>query len=101
MNQSVAITVLLLIGVVLANWPFFSGRLLLVGPSRPERGFGWRLLEVLLLGAALVFVGFVWEDHMGRRHEQGWAFYVTMLCLMVTFAFPGFAWRFLRRQRGD
>lgn len=101
MNQTLAITVLLVLGVVLANWPFFTSRLLVVGPLRPDRGFGWRLLELLLLGSLLIAAGFAWEDRLGQRHPQGWAFYVTMLALMVTFAFPGFAWRFLRRQRGD
>ena len=101
MDQGPAITLLLVLSVVAANWPFFGARLLLVGPVRPERGFGWRLLELLLLGALVVGLGMWFEGHVGRRHPQDWAFYVTVLCLMLTYAFPGFAWRYLRRQHGQ
>ena len=40
---------LLLIGFVAANLPFFTERLLLVGPRRAPKPLGWRLLELLLL----------------------------------------------------
>ena len=38
------------------------------------------------------------EARLGQRAPQGWEFYAAVLCLMLTFAFPGFVWRVLRRQ---
>lgn len=88
----------LLIGAVAANLPFFSERVLFVGPSRaPRKAFGWRLLELLLLAASTVALGMLIEGRIGQRHPQGWQFYVVVMCLFITFAFPGFVWRYLRR----
>lgn len=101
MDQSAALTLLMVVALVAANVPFFSPRVLLVGPRRPERGFGWRLLELLALAALVLLLGFGFEARIGQRHPQGWEFYVTVVCLVLTFAFPGFVWRYLRRRHGD
>jgi hypothetical protein len=97
MNQSAAVSLTLLALIVLANLPFLTPRLFVVGPRRPERSFAWRFLELLLLGALAIGLGVFLEAQVGQRHEQGWVFYVTLLCLLLTFAFPGCAWRYLRR----
>ncbi len=68
---------------------------------RPGKGIGWRLLELLLLSAITVAIGMLIESRLGQRHPQGWEFYAAALCLMVTFAFPGFVWRQLRRHPND
>lgn len=101
MNQSAAVTLTLLLLLVAANLPFVSPRLLLVGPRRPLRGFAVRLGELLLLGLLVLLAAFAFEGAIGQRHVQGWAFYVTLLCLLLTFAFPGFVWRYLRRRDGE
>ena len=88
---------LLLVGFVAANLPFLSDRLLLLGPRRSPKGLGWRLLELLLLSGLTIGLGVALESRIGQRAPQGWEFYATVLCLMLTFAFPGFVWRVLRR----
>ncbi|WP_246480418.1 DUF2818 family protein [Inhella gelatinilytica] len=75
-----------------------STRVLLIGPLRPNRAFGWRLLELLLLGAVWLVMAWTVEARMGQRHAQEWGFYVVLLCLLLTFAAPGFVWRYLRRH---
>ncbi len=93
---------LLLVGFIAANLPFLSERLLLVGPRRAPKALGWRLLELLILSALVIALGMLIESRLGQRSPQGWEFYAAALCLMLTFAFPGFVWRVLRRQRsGD
>ncbi len=89
---------LLLVGLIAANLPFFNQRVLLFGPRRPSKAIGWRLLELLLLTAAVVGLGMLIEARLGQRSAQGWEFYVVVVCLMLTFAFPGFVWRHLRRH---
>jgi hypothetical protein len=88
---------LLLVGFVAANLPFLTERLLLVGPLRAPKPLGWRLLELLLLAGMTIALGMVIESRIGQRAPQGWEFYAAALCLMLTFAFPGFVWRMLRR----
>ncbi len=89
---------LLLVGFVAANLPFMTERLLLVGPRRAPKALGWRLLELLLLSGLMIALGMLIEARLGQRAPQGWQFYAVALCLMLTFAFPGFVWRILRKQ---
>jgi hypothetical protein len=44
-----------------------------------------------LLGVAL-------ERHAGQVAPQGWEFYAVTAALFITFAFPGFVWRYLVRR---
>jgi hypothetical protein len=101
MNSGAEVALVLLFAAVAANLPFVNERLLIVGPKRvPAKAMGWRLLELLLLGAATLGVGFLLESRIGQRHAQGWEFYAAGLALFVTLAFPGFVWRYLRKRRG-
>ena len=89
---------LLLIGFVAANLPVLTERLLLLGPRRAPKPLGWRLLELLMLSGLTILLGMAIESRIGQRAPQGWEFYAAAICLMFTFAFPGFVWRILRRQ---
>lgn len=101
MNQSAGVTLVLLLLLLAANMPFVSARVLGLGPRRPLRGVAARLGELMVLGAIVLGLAFAFEATVGQRHPQGWAFYVTLLCLLLTFAFPGFAWRYLRRSSDE
>lgn len=100
MDQSVAVWLVLAVAVVAANLPYFSERLLLVGPRRAPKPVGWRLLELLLTAALTFALGSMLEARIGQRHPQGWEFYAAGACLFITLGFPGFVWRYLRRDRG-
>ena len=100
MNQGVAVALVLLAAIVAANLPFVNDRLFAVGPRRPRKALGWRLLELLVFGGLVLLLGFALESRVGQRHPQGWEFYAAALCLFVTFAFPGFVWRYLRKHHG-
>ena len=99
MGQSAGVWLVLGVALVAANLPFVNERLLVVGPRRAPKELAWRLLELLLLGAATLVLGFALEARIGRRQPQGWEFYAALGCLFLTFAFPGFVWRYLRRRR--
>ena len=99
MNAGTAVWVVLLLALLAANLPFLSQRLLIVGPYRADKAFGWRLLELLLLGALTLGVGTALESSLGQRAPQGWEFYAAFGFLFVTLAFPGFVWRHLLRRR--
>jgi Na+-driven multidrug efflux pump len=97
-SPRVAIALILLLAVFAASWPFLSERILLIGPKRQPKAFAWRLLELMLLGWAVIFIGRALESHWGQAHPQGWQFYAAMACFFLTLAFPGFIWRYLRRR---
>lgn len=100
MDQSAAVWLVLAAAAVAANLPYFNERLLLVGPRRAPKPVAWRLLELLLMAALTFALGSVLEARIGQRHSQGWQFYAAGTCLFITLGFPGFVWRYLRRDRG-
>ena len=99
MRLQAAAWLVILFAVVAANLPFVNERLLVVGPKRDPKALGWRLVELVLLYGATIGLGFALETRIGQRQPQGWEFYAAMASLFVTFAFPGFVWRYLRRRR--
>jgi uncharacterized membrane protein YhdT len=98
-SASASIWLVLLLAAVLANLPFASERLFAFGPLRAPKSLAWRLAELLLYTAAVILVGRLLESRAGQMAPQGWPFYAVLLCMMLTLAFPGFVWRYLRRQR--
>lgn len=99
MDQTAAVWLVLLAAVVAANAPYFSRRILLVGPLRRPKPVGWRLLELVLLALLTLGIGFMLEARLGQRQPQGWEFYAAALCLFIVLGFPGFVWCYLRRHR--
>ena len=104
MDQTLGVWLVLVAAVVAANLPYFSERLLLVGPRRAPKAGWWRLLELVLMAALTYGIGAWLETRIGQRHAQGWEFYAAAACLFVTLGSPGFVWRYLRhtpRHGGD
>jgi hypothetical protein len=99
MNSSAAVWVVLLLALVAANLPFVNERLLVIGPKRAPKVIGWRLLELVILWGATLAIGFALEARAGQIQPQGWEFYAALGFSFITFAFPGFVWRYLRRGR--
>lgn len=99
MDSSAAVWLVLLIALVAANLPFLNERLFIVGPLRAPKAFGWRLLELAVFWGATLAIGFALEARAGQIQPQGWEFYAALGFTFITFAFPGFVWRYLRRGR--
>jgi len=101
MDQSSAVWLVLLAAVLAANLPYFSSRLLLLGPKRSPKSVAWRLLELVLMALLTLALGFFLESRLGQRQAQGWEFYAAAFCLFITLGFPGFVWCYLRRHRHE
>jgi len=96
MTQHFSIWLLILLAVVAANLPFLSDRLLLLWRLRGgPKGLGWRLLELVLWYFAVGGIGLALEQRAGQIYPQGWQFYAVTGALFLTFAFPGFVYRYL------
>ncbi|WP_180683657.1 DUF2818 family protein [Tepidicella baoligensis] len=95
-------SVWLVIGLALfcANLPFLNDRVLALVPLKIGRKPLWvRLLELLLLYFVVGAVGLALEHHEGQIYPQGWEFYAITAAMFLTFAFPGFVYRYLVRRR--
>lgn len=99
MGSSAAVWLVLLIALIAANLPFVNERLFVIGPSRAPKLIGWRLLELVVLWGVTLAIGFALEARAGQIQPQGWEFYAALGFTFLTFAFPGFVWRYLRRGR--
>jgi hypothetical protein len=92
-----AVMCVLVAALVAANLPFINNRLFLLGPVRRPKPTLWHVIEWLVY-AALVAAGGRWlEGHVSQTVPQRWEFYAIWACVMLTLAFPGFVWRYLRR----
>ncbi|MFN0185066.1 MAG: DUF2818 family protein [Aquabacterium sp.] len=97
MGTGASAWILIVLALLAANLPFVTERVLLLGPRRTPKAMGWRLVELVLLAALVLAIGTWAEARIGRRHVQGWEFYAIGMALFLTFASPGFVWRYLRR----
>jgi hypothetical protein len=98
MNHTAEVWLVIVFALVAANLPFVNERLFVIGPRRAPKALGWRLLELLAFAALAFALGSFIEARIGQRQAQGWEFYAAWGCLFLTFAFPGFVWRYLRRR---
>ncbi len=100
MNTAAAALVVLLIGVVLANLPFFTVRFFGIF-SRPVKTVWWRLLELVVYYLIFLAIGRGLEAYVGRLQTQLWQFYAITFLIFLVLGYPGFVWRYLRRQRSS
>jgi len=98
MSQSLSIWLVLLAALVLANLPFLSHRLLAVVPLKQPKSLALRLLELLVFYFLAGGLGLLLEHRAGQIAPQTWEFYAITATLFLTFAFPGFVFRYLLKH---
>lgn len=99
MTQTTSVWIVLLAALVVANLPFLSQRLLGVLALARPKSLLLHLIELLLGYLVIGAVGLLLEQRLGRIAPQGWEFYAVTGALFLTFAFPGFVWRYLWKHR--
>ena len=92
-------TVWLVIGLafVAANLPFLNQRLLSIWP-RSDKSVWLRLVEMLVFYFVVGAFALWLENREGRIYPQNWEFYAITWAMFLTFAFPGFVYRYLMRR---
>lgn len=102
MTSLTSVWLIVLLAVVAANIPFVNERCFAVFALRRFsfiKPFWVRLLELLIFYFLIGAVGFFLESRSGNRFPQGWEFFAITAFLFLVLAFPGFVFRYLRRQR--
>ncbi|MGQ9724016.1 MAG: DUF2818 family protein [Tepidimonas sp.] len=99
MSLQSAVGLVIVLALVGANLPFVNERWLALWPARggvkPLWGrVGELVLLYFLVGAAALGL----EQHLGQIYPQGWEFYAVTASMFLTFAFPGFVYRYLARR---
>ncbi|MDW5443290.1 DUF2818 family protein [Polaromonas sp. SM01] len=99
MSQTVSVWLVVAIAFLAANLPFLNNRLLAVYPLAKPKMLAVRVAELVIwyfvVGAVALFL----EQRAGQIAPQGWEFYAITATLFITFAFPGFVYRYLFKHR--
>lgn len=99
MSLDFAVTLVIALALAGANLPFFSNRWLVLWPARGGVKPLWgRIIELVLFYFLVGGVALGLEQHVGQIYPQGWEFYAVTAAMFLTFAFPGFVWRYLARR---
>ncbi len=98
MTQTVSTWIVIVVALAAANLPFLTERLFGVVPLKSPKSIGVRLAELVVLYFAVGLLGVLLEKRAGQVTQQGWEFYAVTGAMFLTFAFPGFVWRYLVRR---
>ena len=99
MSQTVSVWLVVVLAFFGANYPFVSTRMMgFLVPSQPKT-LGIRLIELLVFYLLAGGLGLLLENQLGQIAPQGWEFYAITGTLFLTFAFPGFVYRYLFKRR--
>ena len=99
MTQTASIWLVLVLAFCAANLPFLTQRVLGLVALARGKNLAIRLAELVLLYFIVGGIGLALEKHAGQISPQGWEFYAVTGALFLTFAFPGFVWRYLFKTR--
>lgn len=99
MSQAAAHWFVIALALAAANLPFLTHRLFGLVPLRGGKTLGVRLAELVVLYLTVGAVGLLLEQRAGQIAPQGWEFYAITATLFITFAFPGFVFRYLFKHR--
>lgn len=99
MTQTVSVWLVVLFGLLAANLPFVSNRLFAMLALKTPKNLAVRLAELVVWYFVVGGVGLYLEQRAGQIAPQGWEFYAITGALFITFAFPGFTWRYLFKHR--
>ena len=99
MTATLSTWIVIVAALLAANLPFLNDRLFAVVPLKGPKGLGVRLAELVVLYFAVGLLGVALEKRAGQVAPQGWEFYAVTAALFLTFAFPGFVWRYLVKHR--
>ena len=100
MTQTASVWLVVALALLAANLPFISNRLLAVFPLTGTKMLAVRLGEMVFWYFVVGGIGLFLEQRAGQIAPQGWEFYAITATLFITFAFPGFVYRYLVRRRG-
>jgi hypothetical protein len=98
-TQTASIWLVLALAFCAANLPFLTDRVLGMVRLAGGKTIAVRFGELVLLYFVVGGIGLLLEKHAGQIAPQGWEFYAVTGALFLTFAFPGFVWRYLYQRR--
>jgi uncharacterized membrane protein YvlD (DUF360 family) len=97
-SQTASVWAVLVLAFLAANLPFISHRLFALVRLKQPKSLPLRLVELVVFYFVVGGIGLLLEQRVGRIAPQTWEFYAITGALFITFAFPGFVWRYLAKH---
>lgn len=95
MTLDLAVWVLLVTAIVLANIPWIFSNRVFVVMTLENKSIWINLAEWLLYFMVTGLLAYLLESKaMGVVHEQEWEFYAVTFFMFAIFSFPGFIYRY-------
>ncbi|MBC7468466.1 MAG: DUF2818 family protein [Ramlibacter sp.] len=101
MSNTVSVWLVIVASFLAANLPFANDRLLGLLPLKRIKPLPLRLAELVLMYFVAGGLGLLLEQRAGQIAPQKWEFYAVTGALFITFAFPGFIWRYLWKHKNQ
>lgn len=98
MSTAWAVWVVVVFALAAANLPFFTTRVFGLVMLQSPKNVGVRLAELMTLYFVIGIVALLLEKRAGQIAPQTWEFYAVTTALFLTFAFPGFVYRYLLKR---
>jgi hypothetical protein len=98
MGQTESVYLVIVLALLAANFPFLTQRLFGVLRLKNGKNLGVRLAEVVVMFFLVGGIGLLLEQRLGQIAPQKWEFYAVAAAVFLTFAFPGFVWRYLLKH---
>jgi putative effector of murein hydrolase LrgA (UPF0299 family) len=99
MGQGASVTLVIVLAMLAANWPFITERLFGVIKLASPKSLALRLVELIVLFFVIGGVALALEQRLGQIAPQKWEFYAVAASVFLTLAFPGFVWRYLVKRK--
>lgn len=99
MSQTASVWLVVALAFLAANLPFLSNRLLAVYPLAKPKMLAVRVAELVFWYFVVGVIALFLEQRVGQIAPQGWEFYAITATMFITFAFPGFVYRYLFKHR--
>jgi hypothetical protein len=93
-----AVWVVVVLALAGANLPFLTSRVFGLVLLTNPKNVGVRLAELVVLYFLVGAVALLLEKRAGQIAPQTWEFYAVTAALFLTFAFPGFVYRYLLKR---
>jgi hypothetical protein len=99
MGQTESVWLVVVLALLAANWPFITHRLFGVVPLKNGKTLAIRLAELIIMYFVVGGIALLLEQRLGQIAPQKWEFYAISATAFITFAFPGFVWRYLLKGK--
>lgn len=93
-----SVWIVIVLALVGANVPFLSHRRLGIFKLKKKKTLLNHFFELIILFFLIGFFSLLLEKNIGSIYPQRWEFYALSAALFLTLAFPGFVYRYLRKN---